>query len=101
MQIRFASLRRINYKNQYVQCFEQSLYAWIYLTTQVHILNQHHFTICQRQGFEDGITQITRTSDGDMQLIWNFPIEVVYRSTNAFGWPQVALSVYSVDSIGR
>ena len=25
----------------------------------------------------------------------------MYRSTNAFGWPQIALSVYSVDSLGR
>ena len=52
-------------------------------------------------GFEDGITQITKADGASGTLIWNFPIEVVYRATNAFGWPQVALSVYSVDSLGR
>ena len=52
-------------------------------------------------GFEDGITQITKADGASGTLIWNFPMEVVYRATNAFGWPQVALSVYSVDSLGR
>ena len=28
-------------------------------------------------------------------------MEVTYKSTNAFGWPQLILSVYSIDALGR
>jgi B9 domain-containing protein 1 len=54
-------------------------------------------------GPEDGISQITRKTSGDVdqKLVWNFPIEVTYKSTNAFGWPQLILSVYSIDALGR
>ncbi|GAQ83918.1 B9 domain-containing protein [Klebsormidium nitens] len=53
-------------------------------------------------GVEDGITQITRKSSGpNAQLVWNFPIDVTYKSTNAFGWPQLILSIFEVDALGR
>ena len=54
-------------------------------------------------GPEDGISQITRKTSGDcdQKLVWNFPVEVTYKSTNAFGWPQLILSVYSIDALGR
>eukprot|EP00899_Mesostigma_viride_P001000 jgi/Mesvir1/10900/Mv08609-RA.1 len=53
-------------------------------------------------GVEDGITQITRRSSGpDASLVWNFPIDITYKSTNAFGWPQLVLSVFQVDALGR
>jgi B9 domain-containing protein 1 len=54
-------------------------------------------------GPEDGISQITRktSGDSDQKLVWNFPVEVTYKSTNAFGWPQLILSVYSIDALGR
>ena len=28
-------------------------------------------------------------------------MDVTYKSTNAFGWPQVVVSVYGADSLGR
>lgn len=34
-------------------------------------------------------------------LVWNFPLDVTYKATNAFGWPQVVVSVYGVDALGR
>lgn len=34
-------------------------------------------------------------------LVWNFPVDVTYKATNAFGWPQVVVSVYGVDALGR
>jgi B9 domain-containing protein 1 len=34
-------------------------------------------------------------------LVWNFPLDITYRSTNAFGWPQLVVSVYGVDALGR
>jgi B9 domain-containing protein 1 len=54
-------------------------------------------------GPEDGISQITRKNSGgpDQPLVWNFPVEVTYKSTNAFGWPQLILTVYEIDSLGR
>ena len=37
----------------------------------------------------------------DQSVIWNFPIDVTFKATNAFGWPRLALSVYGVDGMGR
>lgn len=35
------------------------------------------------------------------QIVWNFPVDVSFSSTNAFGWPRIALSVYGIDFLGR
>lgn len=32
--------------------------------------------------------------------MWNFPLDFAYKSTNVFGWPQIVLNVYGVDSFG-
>jgi len=29
--------------------------------------------------------------------VWNFPVDVTYKATNAFGWPQLILSIYGFD----
>jgi hypothetical protein len=34
-------------------------------------------------------------------LVWNYPLDLTYKSTNAFGWPQIVVSVYGLDSFGR
>eukprot|EP00879_Flechtneria_rotunda_P033352 GHRR01036931.1.p1 GENE.GHRR01036931.1~~GHRR01036931.1.p1 ORF type:complete len:167 (+),score=40.28 GHRR01036931.1:428-928(+) len=34
-------------------------------------------------------------------LVWNFPLDVTYKSTNPFGWPQLVVSIYGVDALGR
>ena len=53
-------------------------------------------------GPEDGISQISRKTSGpDQLLVWNFPLEATYKATNAFGWPQIILSVYEIDHLGR
>ncbi|GAX79914.1 hypothetical protein CEUSTIGMA_g7354.t1 [Chlamydomonas eustigma] len=53
-------------------------------------------------GLEEGITQAARCSQGyDQLLVWNFPIDVTYKATNAFGWPQLVVSVYGLDAFGR
>mmetsp|Transcript_5517 Transcript_5517/g.6349 ORF Transcript_5517/g.6349 Transcript_5517/m.6349 type:complete len:198 (-) Transcript_5517:80-673(-) len=53
-------------------------------------------------GLEDGISQITRRSAGPSgRLVWNFPLDITYKSTNAFGWPQLVVSVFEVDGLGR
>ncbi|KAG5458479.1 MAG: hypothetical protein BJ554DRAFT_1284, partial [Olpidium bornovanus] len=63
-------------------------------------------------GFEEGITQITRApgareapaAGGGAAVpasVWNFPLEISFRSTNAFGWPQIVLAVCGLDALGR
>ncbi len=53
-------------------------------------------------GVEEGITQISEKHGGSSQdFVWNFPLHITYKSTNAFRWPQIALSVYGLDAFGR
>ncbi|EDV27356.1 uncharacterized protein TRIADDRAFT_52971 [Trichoplax adhaerens] len=53
-------------------------------------------------GLEEGITQTTRKSfDGKQLFIWNFPLNITFKSTNPFGWPQLVLSVYGQDVFGN
>ncbi|XP_045680591.1 B9 domain-containing protein 1 isoform X2 [Phyllostomus hastatus] len=53
-------------------------------------------------GLEEGISQITSKShDVRHSLVWNFPIDVTFKSTNPFGWPQIVLSVYGPDVFGN
>lgn len=37
----------------------------------------------------------------DQLLVWNFPLDITYKATNAFGWPQLVVSVYGLDTFGR
>mmetsp|Transcript_16519 Transcript_16519/g.35730 ORF Transcript_16519/g.35730 Transcript_16519/m.35730 type:complete len:196 (+) Transcript_16519:181-768(+) len=53
-------------------------------------------------GLEEGITQAARVSQGfDQLLVWNFPLDVTFKTTNAYGWPQIVVSVYGLDTFGR
>ena len=55
-------------------------------------------------GQEEGISQIARKGgDGGEgpALVWNFPLDITFRSTCPFGWPQVVVSVYELDSFGN
>lgn len=40
-------------------------------------------------------------SQPDGLLVWNFPIDVTYKSTNVFGWPQLVVHVFGLDPLGR
>ncbi|XP_061837570.1 B9 domain-containing protein 1 isoform X3 [Nerophis lumbriciformis] len=53
-------------------------------------------------GLEEGITQITcKGSQASHKLIWNFPLDVTFKSTNPSGWPQLVVSVYGPDVFGN
>ncbi|XP_034749167.1 B9 domain-containing protein 1 isoform X2 [Etheostoma cragini] len=53
-------------------------------------------------GLEEGITQITcKGSESSHKLIWNFPLETTFKSTNPSGWPQLVVSVYGPDVFGN
>ena len=57
------------------------------------------------KGVEEGITQLSSasgaSSEGGQAAVWNFPIDVTFRSTCAHGWPQIIVSVYGTDAFGR
>jgi len=54
------------------------------------------------QGVEQGISQISRKAGGNEQtIVWNFPIDIAFKSTNAHGWPRLVISVYNLDFLGR
>mmetsp|Transcript_28999 Transcript_28999/g.49397 ORF Transcript_28999/g.49397 Transcript_28999/m.49397 type:complete len:241 (+) Transcript_28999:1680-2402(+) len=61
-------------------------------------------------GVTQGITQIAgsrRALKGNDEegkgsiIVWNFPIEISFQSTNTYGWPRICLSVYGIDFLGR
>jgi B9 domain-containing protein 1 len=54
-------------------------------------------------GVDSGLSQIARKDQGsqDQSVTWNFPIDLTFKATNAFGWPRLAISVYGVDGMGR
>ncbi|XP_045076218.1 B9 domain-containing protein 1-like [Coregonus clupeaformis] len=53
-------------------------------------------------GLEEGISQITsKGRDSPQRMIWNFPLEITFKSTNPLGWPQIVVSVYGPDTFGN
>merc|ERR1711988_1798903 len=50
------------------------------------------------EGQSEGISQMARKSSGqNRRVVWNFPLDIAFKSTNAFGWPQLVISVYGMD----
>jgi B9 domain-containing protein 1 len=33
--------------------------------------------------------------------VWNLPLDITFKSTNAFGWPQLVVSTFGLDAFGR
>nr|XP_033770669.1 B9 domain-containing protein 1 isoform X1 [Geotrypetes seraphini] len=53
-------------------------------------------------GLEEGISQITSKNPGIQQtMVWNFPLDISFKSTNPYGWPQIVVSVYGPDVFGN
>ncbi|KAI1309071.1 B9 domain-containing protein 1 [Halotydeus destructor] len=56
-------------------------------------------------GLDQGVTQVSKQSQVDGQfnrlIVWNFPIDVTFRSSNVHGWPQIVLSTFSYDMFGN
>ena len=44
---------------------------------------------------------ISNSTNDDEVVVWNFPIEISFQSTNPQGWPRLALSIYGLDFLGR
>ncbi|CAF3088160.1 unnamed protein product [Rotaria sp. Silwood2] len=53
-------------------------------------------------GLEEGTTQIAHKSvQIGSKIVFNFPLEATFRSTNPFGWPQLVISGYGLDVFGN
>lgn len=52
-------------------------------------------------GLDQGITQVAKRSPSNQMFIWNFPVDVTFKSSNVHGWPQIVLSVYGFDAFGH
>ncbi|KAH6575712.1 hypothetical protein BASA61_007777 [Batrachochytrium salamandrivorans] len=61
-------------------------------------------------GLEEGISQFAKGRQASTATefqspikpcIWNFPIDITFKSTNPYGWPQLLVTVYGLDSFGR
>ena len=54
-------------------------------------------------GVDKAISQISNPPQAgrDTSIIWNFPVEILFKSTSAHGWPRLVLSVFGIDGLGR
>eukprot|EP01006_Ploeotia_vitrea_P026784 TRINITY_DN59729_c2_g1_i1.p2 TRINITY_DN59729_c2_g1~~TRINITY_DN59729_c2_g1_i1.p2 ORF type:complete len:167 (-),score=80.75 TRINITY_DN59729_c2_g1_i1:58-558(-) len=44
---------------------------------------------------------IKSTSDDTQSFTWNYPIDITFRSTNVHGWPQLVISCYGINMLGK
>lgn len=52
-------------------------------------------------GLDEGLTQVTKKSRDDrQQFVWNFPLDITFKTTNPFGWPQLIVHAYGIDAFG-
>ncbi|XP_050297863.1 B9 domain-containing protein 1 [Anthonomus grandis grandis] len=55
-------------------------------------------------GLEHGISQIANAVNNNDKVVFNFPVDVQFKSTNPFGWPQLVISIYkemTLEGYGR
>jgi len=52
-------------------------------------------------GSEEGLTQTTSKGHDKHQLfVFNFPLDITFKSSNPYGWPRLVLSCYGPDCFG-
>jgi len=47
------------------------------------------------------VTSLGRGGGCQREVVWNFPIGIVFKSTSPFGWPRIVISVYGTDMCNR
>merc|ERR1719282_1679841 len=49
------------------------------------------------------VASVSATLRGDRvsEVVWNFPIGLIFKSTSPFGWPRIAVTVYGTDMCNR
>ena len=53
------------------------------------------------QGVESGLSQQGEKQPGDPTIVWNFPVDATFQTTEPFGWPQLSLQLQGPDFMGR
>jgi B9 domain-containing protein 1 len=57
------------------------------------------------QGIDIGLSQEAQKGSGGGEgspgVVWNFPVDVTFKTTNPHGWPRLVLSVFNSDMFGR
>jgi len=79
---------------------------WLHHLSLAHINYSppsHLISLYVLQGVDTGLSQTSRRNPASYEggVVWNFPIDVTFKSTNVYGWPRVAISVYGLDFLGR
>jgi B9 domain-containing protein 1 len=77
-------------------------------------LNNHDYLYCRYYftcgddweiigGLDNGLSQVACQNNMviDGSVVWNFPIDLSFKSTNIHGWPRIAVGVYGIDFFGR
>ncbi|XP_041363478.1 B9 domain-containing protein 1-like [Gigantopelta aegis] len=53
-------------------------------------------------GIENGMTQISKKSRDQKQIfVYNFPLDITFKSTNPYGWPQLVIQAFGLDVFGN
>jgi B9 domain-containing protein 1 len=52
-------------------------------------------------GVEHAVSQISKQSNGELSdlFVWNYPIDITFKSSNVHGWPQIVVAVYGSSII--
>ena len=53
------------------------------------------------QGVESAHSQQAEKQIGDPTIVWNFPVDATFETTEPFGWPQLSLQLFGPDFMGR
>lgn len=54
--------------------------------------------ICKQQSLLSKLLNGINSNGGVMNI--NYPVELIYKSTNVYGWPQLVISVYTINKFG-
>lgn len=52
-------------------------------------------------GLQSGVTQLATAGYRMDKIIFNLPLEFMYKSTNPYGWPQIIFSLYGTNWWGK
>ncbi len=102
---RSAPAVNINDSSFFVQCTGQidsgdfGSMDYLYCRYTFHFGNDWNIA----SGLDTGLSQTgcKNNSRPEEPIAWNFPVDITFKSTNVFGWPRIALSVYGIDFLGR
>ena len=53
------------------------------------------------QGVDKGLSQVSQKGENTTEVVWSFPIDVVFKGTSVHGWPRIVVSVFGMDTFGR